>query len=368
MRSHLFTLIVSMGILFFSIVSIDHFPCDDTASCHDYHLSQIGFNETLHRRCHIPNGQPAYVDFTHIPKAGGTTVVLVLSKLFSNRYSKAASPNSHNNFATEYDYLKNKANDTTFLTIFRDPVDLEISFYNYVNAYSKIPAHLHNNLQWKSTFRANPIKWSKRNFGIISNYSTQLFIRDLDKVKYQPVVNVSLYDIEYAYQLPLQYQCLDQLRTVRFVMERYTVVGVLEKIQEMWSVLSARLNVPKKIMDQYSDFQINKNYQPVLNRTIEMFMREELKKSRHFYCADLLYHLIKRVAHQDYLCIAEKCSKVDVNETRLNELEMLTLKQTETLKLFQLKEQNLQQELNRLRNQHNVRTNRNRIISPPKTT
>ena len=300
--------------------------CNSAVSCHKYHLTQRGFNESLLRRCQIPNKDPVYVDFTHIPKSGGlvineymhraiylylilnyfllgTTVSFVLSKIFYRKYAPQAIGFPHNSFAAEYQLLKQKSDDTTFVTMFRNPVDLDISLYLYINGPGKPKLTPKLFAQRDSTFRVDYLKWAHSSFGIASNNSVLMFTTDLDSVKYKPIVDLSLYNINYANNLPLEYRCINELKALRLVMERYSVIGVLEHIDKFWKIVSSRLNVSKDLLGLYSNTHRNKSQRGNVTFEQEFLMREQLKHSKHFFCANLLYDLINEVSQSDFLCI-----------------------------------------------------------------
>jgi hypothetical protein len=212
----------------------------------------------------------------------------------------------HNSFAAEYKLLKHLADSTTFVTLFRNPVDVDISFYMYINGPNKPKLTPKLFVARDSTFRVDPLTWASRSFGIASNNSVSLFIKDLDTVHYKSLVDVSLYNINYVDQLPSEFRCVNELKVLRFVMERYAVIGVLEQMSEFWKLISSRLNISKDVFDRYSDAHRNKSQRGNISFEQELLMRDQLRLSKHFFCANLLYELIKKVSRNDFLCISNK--------------------------------------------------------------
>mmetsp|Transcript_3109 Transcript_3109/g.4794 ORF Transcript_3109/g.4794 Transcript_3109/m.4794 type:complete len:328 (-) Transcript_3109:92-1075(-) len=301
--------------------------CTDKESCLDVHLNHTNFLRLLSSRCSfnsIPNLAKRRVVFTHIPKAGGSNVLSVLNKHYRRRHRN----DGHTHFLVALDTPFNNTNgDPIFATLFRNPVDLAVSFYNYANGRKKIPAHLKNNRIWLKTFKTDPVKWAKDSD--IWDHMNQIFLRQFVSTITNITSTISSYDqwlvvqkmstekknvkmwidglsaqlyVRYTAAMPEQYRCVDFLNVAVLLLRRYSAVGVLERLEEFYKVFFLRTEAALDVsaVTSHSASKLsNKSKQKMRPSVLE-----EVKAifQSQLFCSTLLWHMASSISHTDAMC------------------------------------------------------------------
>jgi hypothetical protein len=292
--------------------------CRDMISCLEVHLQNPELLRLLSGRCklgELSDRQPATrrITFSHLPKAGGSSINLFLNKYAQDRVRLAV----HEHFL-----LSAQAEpDNIFVTMMREPVSRALSFYCYVNDR----AHLHKealiNKLWVHTFRAEPVQWSANPFMQRTLYQDPLgfFLRDVTNI----TDSISKYDynmikalpeaplkdtipgtldafLAYTSALPEEYQCRQHLEVGFIFLKHYEVVGTLEKRADFFRVFLRRAHFPPEVTLNHTDMHENSSKFKLAEKDREA-MVENLK--RPLYCATVLWRIAGMISEQDVSCV-----------------------------------------------------------------
>lgn len=293
------------------------------------HINSALFVNALDSRCQMAEISAEYIShrkhntslcFVHIPKAGGTEV----RNIFSTHKVGKLSYMGH--FGHDPFILREigvEGSKCVFFTLFRDPVDRLISFYNYVNSKGTIPATQKDNQAWLLTYKVKPHKWVEteyiRNFAY--DHTLKFFLVDYSSVseatkqwepwknvqklrnakyEYFPWVKFNTTSTLYTQSIPRNYQCLDHLRVLKVLLERFTFVGTLPQVEETLQRVSYAINgkllpVGKK----HSNSSIK-----ALEESEKKLIRDSLED--FLFCDYMLYEMVRLIAERDEMVKSNK--------------------------------------------------------------
>jgi hypothetical protein len=255
------------------------------------------------------------ISFTHIPKAGGTSVINYLHRYAPGRLRKG----DHEHFLS----AASAEPDSLFVTLLREPVSQAISFYSYAQDCPKYPdAERHNKL-WQLTYKASPVEWSASPSvqQMLGRDPTGYFLRDVanitdsitridyDALQKLPPVHLRATKAEeltafvkYAAVLPQRYQCAEHLEVAFILLKHYDVVGSLEHVEDFQRVLNQRA----QIRDRGSQI-LHKNRSRYQWRSMaekdRAAMEENLKEP--LFCATVLWKIASMISDRDNQCLLE---------------------------------------------------------------
>jgi hypothetical protein len=253
------------------------------------------------------------IAFTHIPKAGGTSVINYLRRYAPGRLRKG----DHEHFIT----AAAAEPDSLFVTLLREPVAQAISFYSYAQDCPKFPEAERNNKLWLQTYKASPVEWSANPAvqQMLGRDPTGYFLPDvanitdsitrIDYSEVQKLPQIVLRDtkpwdlatfLRYAAVLPEPYQCTQHLEVAFILLRHYDVVGVLENVTDFHRVLQKRTQVRDRTTPL---LHINRSryHRRSITERDRAAMAENLKEP--LFCATLLWRIAGMISARDAQCV-----------------------------------------------------------------
>jgi hypothetical protein len=288
--------------------------CSDQKTCLAVHLNNTVLADMLHARCNFEStaSSTRRITFTHIPKAGGSSVRDYLEKSAKERTRLVSHENIYISMHDEPDNI--------FITRLREPVSKAISFYKYVNGQKYITPTIKHNKLWVNTFRKPTLKWATDPFIQRTLYQDPLglFLREVENItesiayfdvgkmrafpdiKFKEFVPGTLDSfLSYTDALPASYQCKQHLEVAFILLKQYEVVGTLENSADFFHVLSRRAVLPRHaengsaIHDNGSSFYLPKAARAVMAAHLEAPL----------YCGIVLWRIAGMISDADAKCV-----------------------------------------------------------------
>lgn len=314
---------------FRSILSV-HLACNHFETCADFHLNHVNFLNALSKRCEIDDiidrSKSNGVAFTHLPKAGGTTVKAFLQRTIER---KRFIHREHYPFLMT-EALFDRTSNYTLITLFRKPIDRAFSLYFYIHERHDIPSSIydkHVREFWEITMKSSLVEWVSLPItqSVLQENTLQYFVSSIEnpskmlqfsekwskvqKVKgftVAPWLNISssLY-VSYLRFIPESFQCKDHINVALVLLQRYAVVGSFEKAAFFWSVLLRRLHISKAEYSLALSLHENHRVQKRNQNDIDLVTP---KLEQILYCENILYSMVKKVLDADYSCVSTSAS------------------------------------------------------------
>lgn len=290
--------------------------CRDADSCMAIHTNQTTLVQMLKHRCQFDNhGTPGKrrITFTHIPKAGGSSI----RDFFTTNAKDRIRPIAHENFYISYHEEPNNI----FVTRIREPIARAISFHAYVNERPVLSKVQKENKLWVATFKKSPTDWAADPFiqRTLFQDPLGLFLREVDNITdsiayfdvkkmrampdahYKDVVPGTLPEFRnYAQALPKPYQCQQHLEVAYMLLKQYEVVGTLEKDDDFFKVLARRAGLPKQHAEEGKAIHTNKSV-PRATEAEKALVREHLQGP--LFCGIMLWRIAGLISDADTACV-----------------------------------------------------------------
>ena len=323
--------------------------CNDFDSCLELHLQSESFQTLLHWRCDIDQildkmcsetisdvdqaktpRLKRRVEFTHLPKTGGSSVRDFLKKKFGFQATHRTRCIGNNTVCTykkkmgHEHYLNialQESKDDIFATMLRDPITRALSFYGYVNQLESLHSEALSNKLWLATYKEDPIVWSRSDFvqRTLATDPLGFFLADVTNIsdsitrfnytalqllpspiwKYAtPTATLSEF-LQHTASMPDQYQCKQHLEVAYILLNQYAVVGTLEKRNEFLTNMFRRAKLDTSLMDSAADLHSNPtSYILTAAQKSEMSKNLELA----LFCPTVLWKLSGMISTRDSSC------------------------------------------------------------------
>ncbi len=236
----------------------------------------------------VTNPTKRLIQFTHVPKAGGTSIDSFLSKgqRSSQRYDNSRA--AHESYGSaEF----NTGHSRLFAVVIRHPVSKAISMYNYMRSN---PGSNDHSADWHytNTHKSATLReWVHEPVIIASFSGNGMFNETLAnshlnlapaQLKKKPLPASRADNHQFAHtpipdRFPLStvefvshindsipnpdFRCIARMKTALLLIKRYSAVSTLEHLERFWHVLSARagLDMTNATIKQVTSYKANKS-------------------------------------------------------------------------------------------------------------
>ena len=226
-----------------------------------------------------------------------------------------------------------------YFTIFRNPVNMLISFFNYVAQRNTLPPHAKCNIGWESAFKnkKTPLNFAQHHHDVTEGDFLHFFLPAVpnasavlrawpaykamqklppkDRVVHTPWISnfpkeqYLQYLSENSSVFPAQYQCQHYVEASVLLLERYAAVGTLEQIAKMYQVFYHRAKIATHLN---VSFVSNKSVK-VMPAAVEAEVKILLKET--MFCQTLMWKFAGVINDKDLKCISEET----ISSNRLSE-------------------------------------------------
>lgn len=259
-----------------------------------------------------------------IPKAGGSSVHMNMDSTAELKARNRAYSDPHLPF-----YSQQKANPNDFyFALFRNPVNMLISFFNYVAQRKTLPPHAKCNIGWETAHanRLNPLLFAKKHHHITEGDFLHYFVptvpnasevlrawpayRDMqklpphDRVVKTPWISDFPRDEYLAYLslknnnvFPPNYRCENHVEASILLLERYAAVGTLEKLPDMYTVLYHRAQLKNRV----DDSRVTNLSQKMMSNVTEALIKEMLRET--MFCQTMMWKMADAISAFDIKCV-----------------------------------------------------------------
>ena len=220
--------------------------------------------------------------------------------------------------------------DDFYLTTFRDPVNMLISFFNYVAQRSMLPRHARCNIGWESAFdnKKTPLQFAQHHHDVTEGDFLHYFLPTVPNasavlrawpaykaMQKLPSENLTLrspwvshfpkeeymqYLSDNSSHIPEEYQCKPYIEASILLLTRYAAVGTLENISDMYKVFYHRAQVEEHV----DTSSVRNPSTKVMSSEVESEVKKVLKEK--MFCQILMWKMAFEINSFDLQCIAEE--------------------------------------------------------------
>ena len=234
-----------------------------------------------------------------------------------------------------------------YFTLFRNPANLFISFFNYVAQRSTLPPHAKCNIGWEAAFenKKTPFRFAKRHHDVtegdflhyfvprVPNASPVLrawpaykamqllppdeqvirhpWLPHFPREEYLRYLHGGNSDTDAGKQnedelmsvFPKQYECRPYVEASILLLTRYAAVGTLENISDMYTVLLHRAQIRDHGSLNISKVVHNRSFKvmsPEVEEAVKVLLKENL------FCQTLMWKMAAAINTVDLQCISNE--------------------------------------------------------------
>jgi hypothetical protein len=269
-----------------------------------------------------------------VPKAGGSSVNVHLTSTDEIRNRKRTYDYPHLPF-----YSQQQINpDDIYLALFRNPISLFISFFNYVAQRTVLPSHIRCNVAfvgWEIAYKNknNPIGFAKRYRDVMESDFLHYFLPTVpnasDVLRAWPPysdmqdLKVSAKEVQTPWisefprkqylqylngvgnatdntsggVIPEQYRCVPYVEASMLLLERYAAVGTTEKLNKAFEVLYRRAKITKRGNISKVINQSNKVMSTEVENEVKALLKEPM------FCQTVMWRMAEEINAFDMKCL-----------------------------------------------------------------
>jgi hypothetical protein len=224
--------------------------------------------------------------------------------------------------------------DDFYFTLFRNPINMLISFFNYVAQRHSLPPHAKCNIGWEAAFKnkKTPLQFAKRHYDVTEGdflhfflptvpnasavlrawpaYKAMQLLPPSEQVVRKPWISnfprnqYLQYLSENVSVFPDQYRCEPYVEASVLLLERYAAVGTLEKLSNMYAVLYHRA----KINEHVNVSHVSNRSFKVMPVEVETEVKVLLKET--MFCQTLMWKMAAAINTHDLRCMAKERAEV----------------------------------------------------------